>query len=93
MRTAAEGRTGALPEATFALASPVTVSASAVKGTVAHVNVAGTFTIHGAASHPLYLNLSFLLTGLVPAGVETVMSTVPAPAGEMAVIVLEDSTL
>jgi polyisoprenoid-binding protein YceI len=35
------------PTATFAISTPATVSASALKGTVAHVSVTGTFNIHG----------------------------------------------
>jgi polyisoprenoid-binding protein YceI len=37
------------PTATFALSSPVAISASAIKGKVARVEVTGTFTIHGTA--------------------------------------------
>jgi polyisoprenoid-binding protein YceI len=37
------------PTASFALSTPVTVSASAIKGKVARVQVTGTFTIHGTS--------------------------------------------
>ena len=49
------------PSATFALAAPLTVSASALKGKVAHVSVSGTFTIHGVSKKetlPVEMGLS-----------------------------------
>jgi polyisoprenoid-binding protein YceI len=49
------------PSATFALSAPLTVSASAVKGKVAHVSVSGTFNIHGVSKKetlPVEMSLS-----------------------------------
>ena len=49
------------PAATFVLSKPLTVSASAVAGKVAHVSVTGTFNIHGTAKKetlPVEMSLS-----------------------------------
>jgi polyisoprenoid-binding protein YceI len=49
------------PTATFALSTPLTVSASALKGNVAHVSVTGAFTIHGTSKRetiPVEIGLS-----------------------------------
>jgi polyisoprenoid-binding protein YceI len=49
------------PSATFALSVPLTISASALKGKVAHVSVSGTFTIHGVSKQetlPVEMSLS-----------------------------------
>jgi polyisoprenoid-binding protein YceI len=49
------------PTATFALTTPVTISASALNGKVAHVSVTGTFDIHGVAKKetlPVEMSLS-----------------------------------
>ncbi len=49
------------PSATFALSKPLSLPASAVKGHVAHVEVTGTFTIHGVAKQetvPVEISLS-----------------------------------
>jgi polyisoprenoid-binding protein YceI len=49
------------PTATFALSTPVTISASALKGSVAHVSVTGTFVIHGTSKKetiPVEMSLS-----------------------------------
>ena len=49
------------PTATFVLSTPLTVSASAIKGKVAHVSVTGVFNIHGSAKKetlPVEMSLS-----------------------------------
>jgi polyisoprenoid-binding protein YceI len=49
------------PTATFALSTPLTVSASALKRKVAHVSVTGTFNIHGTSKKetlPVEMSLS-----------------------------------
>jgi hypothetical protein len=42
-------RAATYPTATFALSTPLTVSASALEGKVAHLSVTGTFDIHGTS--------------------------------------------
>ncbi len=49
------------PSATFALSAPLTVSASALNGKVAHVSASGTFNIHGTSKKetlPVEMSLS-----------------------------------
>jgi polyisoprenoid-binding protein YceI len=49
------------PTATFALSTPLTVTASALKGNVAHVSATGTFNIHGTSRKetiPVEISLS-----------------------------------
>jgi polyisoprenoid-binding protein YceI len=49
------------PTATFALSTPVTISASALEGKVAHVSVTGTFVIHAVSKKetiPVEMSLS-----------------------------------
>ncbi len=49
------------PTATFALSTPLTVSASALEGKVAHLSVTGTFDIHGTSKKetvPVEMSLS-----------------------------------
>jgi polyisoprenoid-binding protein YceI len=49
------------PTATFVLSTPLTVSASAIKGKVAHVSVTGIFKIHGTSKKetlPVEMSLS-----------------------------------